>query len=215
MKTKRNIFCVIYIFIIVITFSNCVSKPAFSGRNELSLNNTLAIFMVNNENGALFCIPLQYLYDFHIGGFSFSGGKIIIGNYEIPLNRNEIIISVYLNDNSDDIGGAVTGFNLVYLEEKGKTVISKMNEPIKNSENYNHYYIFIEKHLDNRDLTRINREYETGNIQSRFEIWYDILIDNEQQNNSGILDDFEIYKGIAIAPQFYPPNLNFFKAKYY
>ena len=46
------------------------------------------------------------------------------------------------------------------------------------------------------------------------EVWYDLTIDNEEQNGSGILDDFELYGGTALEPAFFPPNLNFFKVKY-
>ena len=45
-------------------------------------------------------------------------------------------------------------------------------------------------------------------------VWYDIVIDNEEQNGSGMLDDFELYDGPALDPAWFPPNLNFFKAKY-
>ena len=94
-----------------------------------------------------------------------------------------------------------------------------MNDPLPpkqadGTEQFNHYYIFMEKHLDDTDLANIHGEYAKGNGNGRYEIWYDLVIDNEPQNGSGIMDDFELYDGIAVDPQFFPPNLNFFKANY-
>jgi len=137
----------------------------------------------------------------------------------MPLKIDDIVISVYLNENADENGSSAGGFNAVYIQEKGKILLSKLNEPLsvkqlEDSEKYNHYYLFIEKYLDSNDLEILNREYDKGNGNGRFEMWYDLIIDNEPQNGSGIMDDFELYDGIAIDPQWFPPNLNFFKAKY-
>jgi len=222
---KMNSGLCIVGLVIVLFFSNCTSlakqgsNPASTHNRVFSLNNTLSIFMLNNENKSLFCIPIQYLFNDHIGSFSFSHGSIIIGDYEMPLKTDDITISVYLNENADENGSSASGFNAVYMQEKGKIILSKMNEPLPpkqadDTEKYNHYYIFIEKHLDDNDLANIHREYEKGNGDGRYEIWFDLVIDNEPQNGSGIMDDFELYDGIAIDPQLFPPNLNFFKAKY-
>jgi hypothetical protein len=51
-------------------------------------------------------------------------------------------------------------------------------------------------------------------VYSKFAIEYDITFDNEPQDGSGLLDDFELYNGLAIDPVWFPGNLNFFKAKY-
>ena len=63
-------------------------------------------------------------------------------------------------------------------------------------------------------MKNIINEYEKGNVHSKMSVWYDMTIDNEEQNGSGLLDDFELYNGLALAPAQFPPNLNFFKAKY-
>ena len=175
--------------------------------------------MLNNEKGRFFCIPVQYIGDFHIGGFDFSGGLIVIGDYEIPLKKDDVNISVYLKDNADLDGGSVTGFDLVYMEERGSTILSKMDEPLAakqsdDDDEYIHYYIFIDRFLSGGELEKINSEFKMGNVYSRFEIWYDLIIDNEPQLGSGMLDDFELYDGVAIDPVWFPPNLNFFKAMY-
>jgi len=93
-----------------------------------------------------------------------------------------------------------------------------MAEPlaVKNKSDYmvNHYYIFIEKYLTNNDMKNIVNEYKKGNVTSKLSIWYDLTIDNEEQNGSGILDNFELYNGLALDPDWLPLNLIFFKLKY-
>ncbi|MCL2196876.1 MAG: hypothetical protein FWB77_04610 [Treponema sp.] len=196
---------------------NCEKKTA--KKHNFSLKDTLSVFLLNNEKGTFFCIPVQYICNFHLNNFEFNNGKITIGDYEILLKRDEINISAYLNKNTDENGSSDKNFDLIYLEENGKILISKMNESlfyeqVKDDENFIHYYIFIEKFLENNDLDKINNEYNKGNVYSHSEIWYDMIIDNEEQNGSGMLSDFELYDGIAMDPRQFPPNLNFFRAKY-
>jgi len=197
-----------------IIFSNCTTTRHY----DFSLKNTLSIFLLNNGENYYFCIPVQYMGDYQIAGFEFDNGNILIGDYGILLKRDEINISVYLNEASDLDGNSDSEFNLVYLEENGGILISKMGEPLavkhESDEKTNHYYIFIEKYLTDNDMKSIINEYERGNVYSRLSIWYDITIDNEEQNGSGMLDDFELYNGPAIDHVWFPPNLNFFKAKY-
>jgi len=169
-------FC--FILLSAICFSNC----AGSRIPDLSLKNTLSIFLLKNENGYFFCIPVQYMHDFQIDNFDLKSGKIVTGNYEILLDKEQLNISVFKLDDNED---------------------------------YNHYYIFIEKHLTNDEYKNIVSEYKKGNVKSRFEIWYDLIIDNEEQPGNGILDDFELFDGIAIDPEFFPQNLDFFKERYY
>jgi hypothetical protein len=141
----------------------------------------------------------------------------LIGDYDIPLKRNEINISVYLNEAADEDGSAIEGFNLVYLENNGRVTVSKMAEPLaaKNDPDYlNHYYIFIEKYLTDNEMKNIVSEYKKGNVNSMMSIWYDLTIDNEEQNGTGMLDNFELYDGPAIDLAGFFPNLNFFRAKY-
>jgi GTPase Era involved in 16S rRNA processing len=57
----------------------------------------------------------------------------------------------------------------------------------------NRYYIFIEKYLTDNEMKNIINEYERENVFSRMSVGYDITIDNEKQNGSGVLDDFKIY----------------------
>jgi len=202
-----------------ITLSNCATTlhNDFS-QYDFSLKNTLSIFLLNNEKGYYFCIPVQYTGDFQIARFEFTDGNILIGDYDILLKRDGINISVYLNETADENGYPLENFNLVYLEKDGKVSVSKMAEPltVKNKPDYmmNHYYIFIEKYLTNNDMKNIVNEYKKGNVDSRMAIWYDLSIDDEEQNGSGMLDDFELYDGPAFDPAWFPPNLDFFKAKY-
>jgi len=204
---------------IAITLTNCATaRPNDFSLYNLSLKDTLAIFLLNNEKGRYFCIPVQYMGDYQISRFKFEKGDIQIDDYDIPLKRNEINISVYLNETANEDGNAVEGFKLIYQEKNGKVLTSKMAEPpeAKNKPDYlmNHYYIFIEKYLSNNEMKKIVNKYESGKVYSKFSIWYDLTIDNEEQNGSGLLDDFELYNGLALDPGWFPVNLNFFKAKY-
>jgi len=217
-KAKINVkLCVVALFA-ALSFSNCatIRQKDFS-QYDFSLNNTLSIFLIDNKKAPYFCIPVQYGGDYQIGRFDFVDGNILIGNYDIILKRDEINISVYLNEVADEDGSAIEGFNLVYLENNGRVSVSKMAEPLtaKNDPDYqNHYYIFIERYLTDNEMKNIVSEYKKGNIYSTMSIWYDLTIDNEEQNGSGILDNFELYDGPGIDPAWFPPNLNFFKAKY-
>jgi len=214
MKGKINVYlCIVGLFAAII-FSNCANKRSY----DFSLKNTLSIFLLNNGENYYFCIPVQYMGDYQIGSFEFNNGNIQIGDYEILLKRDEINISVYLNETADLDGDSENGFNLIYLEENGEISTSKMGEPLTinndSDEKLNHYYIFIEKYLTDNEMKKIIKEYEKGNVYSKLSIWYDITIDNEEQNGSGMLDDFELYDGPAIDSAWFPSNLNFFKAKY-
>ena len=214
MKNKINAcFCIISLFT-AIAFLNCTAKHNY----DLSLNNTLSIFLLNNEKSHYFCIPVQYMGDYQISGFEFNNGNILIGDYDILLKRDEINIYIYLNETADEDGNSDSEFILIHSEENGKILISKMDEPLtkkhESDEEFNHYYIFIEKFINNVEYKKIIKEYEKGNVSSKLSIWYDITIDNEEQSGSGMLDDFELHNGPAIDPAWFPPNLNFFKAKY-
>ena len=216
MRIIKNYFLYIFGLLVVISLLNCVSTRQYN----FSFKNTLSVFLLNDDKEYFLCIPVQYLGDYHIGGFDYSTGFILIGDYEIPLKRDEINISVYLKEDADENGSSCSGFNIVYLEEKGRIILSKMNETlsakqVKDDNIYTHYYIFIEKYINNGEIKKIKNEYEKGNTSSRLEIWYNLLIDNELQKGNGMLDDFELYDGISIDPKWFPPNLNFFKAKYY
>jgi hypothetical protein len=219
MKGKNNFYLYIVSLFLTIIFTNCVTthQNGFSQFN-FSLRNTLSIFLLNNEKGYYFCIPVQYMGDYQISRFEFKNGNIQIGGYNILLKKEDINISVYLNEKINENGSTVAGFNQIYLEENGKVLVSKTDEPLTKKNEFdniiNHYYIFIEKHLTNNEMKAIIKEYERGNVYSMMEIWYDLTIDNEEQNGSGMLDEFEIYDGLAVDPVWFPQNLNFFKDKY-
>ena len=214
MKKTNFSFLGIIFSLMIIMLSNCAASRQYN----FTLKNTLAIFLLNNENNYYFCIPVQYTGDYQLGKFDFNRGNILIGEYEILLNRNDLNISMYLNETADEEGNSGSGFNLIYLEEKGEIILSNADEPLTIIQTfnpqYNHYYIFIEKYLDDKEMKNIISEYEKGNVYSKMSIEYNLVIDNEPQNGNGILDDFEIYNGTAIDPSFFPPNLDFFKTKY-
>ena len=215
MKRKFNV-CMFFIGLFaIIIFPNCSNSRLY----DFSLKNTLSIFMLSNENRYYFCLPVQYMGNYQIQSFEYVTGSVVIGDYNIPLKREGIKISVYLNENASvELGNSTGEFSLIYSEENGNVLVSKMNEPlsIKNNPNYmeNHYYIFIEKYLNSDDEKNIINEYEKGNVYSRMTIEYDLIIDNEKQAGSGLIDDFELYDGLAIDPAWFPANLDFFKSKY-
>jgi hypothetical protein len=203
-------------------FSNCAKthQNDFSQYN-FSLKNTLSIFLLNNEKDYYFCIPVQYEGDYQIAGFEFNNGNILIGDYDILLKRDDVNISVYLNETADEYGNTVGEFDLIYLEENGRVLVSKMAEQlaIKNESDYmmNQYNIFIEKYLSDNEMENIINEYKTGSVYSKMSVWYDITIDNEQQNGSGMLDDFELYSGPSEPVNEYIwllPHFEFFRTKY-
>jgi len=213
MKRNNNRLFIFALFLLVM-LSNCAGR-----QYDFTLKDTLSIFLIKNESESFFCMPVQYMGDYHVGSFEFSGGSILIGDYEILLKRDELNISVYLKEDAEEDGSSDSGFNPVYLEEKGKILLSKMSEPLagepqEDDGKYCHYYIFIEKLLNDDDVKKINNEYEKGNVNSRFNIEYDLVIDNEPQNGCALIDDFEIYDGIPMDSEWFPPNLNFFKLKY-
>ena len=219
MKRTGNTHVCIFILFTAIIFSNCASVSTGTRQFNFSLHNTVSIFLLENEAGSFFCIPIQYLGDFHIGSFDFTNGRIVIGDFEIPLLKDNVNIFVYLNQNTDDNGSQDSGFDLVFRKERGNVLISKMNEPlsiqqIETNGKYIHYYILIERFLTDYEIKRIKREYENGNIHAQYEIWFNLIIDGEPQIGSGVADDFVLYNGPASDAVFLFPNLNFFRAKY-
>ena len=214
MKKKRNAYSCFLIVLIAIIFSNCVNTQKY----EFVCQNTISIFMQNNGKDYYINIPIQYIGDYQINSFEFVNGQILIGDYKIMLQREDIKISIYYNEDSDDIQTIVDYLNngndmdsisdyfridayglfkLYYLEENGKVLISKMDGSLsgkQESDNrMNQYTIYIERKLNKNEIKNIINEYRKGNANSRFEIWYDITIDNEQQTGNGILDNFEIF----------------------
>jgi hypothetical protein len=190
-----------------IVFTNCTAARQY----DFSLKDTLSIFLVNNEKGSYFCIPVQYMGEYQINSFEFDSGYVKTGDYEIPLNREEINIYVYYNETNEELVIPDRDFDLIYSEEKGRVITSKMSEQ---AGAWNYYYIFIEKRLNNDDVKKITKEYEKGNVSSKACINYDLIIDNEPQPGNGMLDDFELYNGSWMDPALYPQNLDFFKEKY-
>jgi hypothetical protein len=194
----------IYFFglIMAIAFAGCARQYNFT------LKDTLAIFLLNNDAGYSFCIPIQYMGDFQVENFEFTDGHIILGEYEIPLQRYNVTISAYLNEEGDE--AAVDSFKPITLSKMSDPLTQHANE----GEHINHYYIILEYFLNSDDTQSMIAEYKKGNVYSQVYINFNITIDKNRQEGSGIWDDFELYDGIAIDPAMFPPNLNFFKAKY-
>jgi len=218
MRIKNNSLLIISLFAVIALINCATSRQNNFSKYNFSLNNTLSIFLINNEKDYYFCIPVQYAGEYQISRFEFDNGNVLIGDYDIPLKRDELNISVYLNEPADENGNTAGEFYIIYQEKNGKVSINKMAEPLAEKKDpdfmMNHYYIFIEKHLTDNEKKSIVNEYKKGKVQSRMSIWYDLTIDNEEQNGSGILDTFDLYDGPGIDPAFFPSNLDFFRAKY-
>jgi hypothetical protein len=78
----------------------------------------------------------------------------------------------------------------------------------------NQYDIYIEKYLTDNEMENIINEYVKGNVNSRMSVWYNITIDGEEQNGSGMLDDFELYSGPATEYVWLLPHFEHFRVKY-
>jgi hypothetical protein len=147
--------------------------------------------MLNDGKDYYFSIPIQYIGDYQIENFEFKNGYILIGGYEILLNRDDMIIDVFEKIPCDEVGNT-DGDDLLF----------------------NQYNIILEKYLKNSELENITKEYEKGNTSSKFYLEYTITIDNEQ-GECGYSDDFELYKGPVQDFQTFgsgfPPNLEFFR----
>jgi hypothetical protein len=197
--------------LITISFINC----ATTGSYNLTLKNTLSIFLLNDGNNYYFSIPVQYIGDYHIGSFEFDNGYIAIGDYKMNLKRKDVSIEVFVNESSDESGNTDGVFNLVYSEKNGKISISKMDEPLTKKDEsgqvFNQYNIILNKYLTNNEIKKINNEYKKGNTHSKFYVEYTITIDNERMEGCGYADDFELYNGPVENHDSYPPNLKFFR----
>ena len=219
MKNKTSFFLITLALFLTSSFTNCATtqNKNFSQYN-FTLNNTLSIFLLSNEKGYYFCIPVQYIGDFQINRFDFIHGNVQIGGYDISLKRDNVNIYVYLNETADENGIAVGDYNLIYMEENGRELISKIADPlgIKNDPEYmmNKYDIFIERYLTENEMKNIIDEYDRKNTASNMSIWFDLTIDNEEQNGSGMLDVFELHSGSVNEYVWVFPHFEFFRDKY-
>jgi hypothetical protein len=142
--------------------------------------------MLNDGKNYQFAIPVQYIGDYHLQSFEFDNGYILIGDYKIVLERDDLSIEMFVSETSDESGNIGLG-------------------------NLNQYNIFIKYTLKKSDMDNITNEYNKGNTNSQFFLGYTITIDNERMEGCGYSDDFELYNGPAEGTDWFPPNLEFFK----
>ena len=188
MRRKIGYYIGIIGMLIALVFANCASNYNFI------CYNTLSIFFNRDGNDCYLNLPVQYIGDYQIETFDFLRGNILIGDYNILLERDNLKISILLNTASDIYGNIEGTFDLVYLEEYGNITISKMNEPIIKSEadsTMNMYNINIERKLNENEIKKLIKEYRKGNTGSHFSITYEAVIDNDF-GIFGIYDDFEL-----------------------
>jgi len=179
-------------------FSDCGNAEKY----EFICQNTMSIYILNNGNDYYFNMPVQYVGDYQIETFDFLNGYVLVGNYKILLERENIKINISLNKSSDEYGNAEGDFETVYSQENGKVLISKMNEPIVKNETdnaMNLYNINIERMLsndeirniinENKNLENINYKYREGRTNSKMNIEYKITINDEYE--AGMFDCFD------------------------
>ena len=214
MKRVKILLCITCLFATVV-FLNCKSVRNYN----FSLQNTLSIFFIDNDKNYYFSMPVQYIGDYQIDSFEFIDGYVLIGDYKILLERKDVNVDVYVNENSDEYGNTDGPFNLIYSEKKEKILLSKIDEPLKRNnesqDTLNFYCIIIDKKLKNNEMKKIISEFEKGNTYSHFYLWYKVSFDYEQEEAGkyGIYDDFELSNGIDLETGWFPPNLEFFKTK--
>jgi hypothetical protein len=105
---------------------------------------------LNDRKDYYFSIPVQYIGDYQVENFEFNNGYILIGDYEILLDRDNVSIDMLVNESSDELPGL------------------------------NQYDILVEYTLKNNEIDNIINEYEKGNTYSKFYLGYTITIDDEQ-----------------------------------
>jgi hypothetical protein len=207
---RKNAFLLIMGLLVTACLLGCTTTSHYN----LSLKNTLSIFMFNDGKDHHFAIPVQYIGDYQIQSFEFDNGFIQTGDYKMPLVRNDISIDVFLNGSSDESGNTDLSGDHIYSETNGKIMFSKMDEPLtKNHVDdnmFNQYNIIIKRPLKNNEMKNITNEYKKGNTYSKFYVEYTITIDNERIEGCGYTDDFELYDGPLGDHDGLPPNLGFF-----
>jgi hypothetical protein len=196
--TIKTVFLILISLFAVFFFSACNAKPHYN----FICQNTMSISILSNGKNHYFSIPVQYVGDYQIESFEFLNGYVLIGDYKILLERENIKINISLNKSADEYFHAKGELEPVYSEDKGKIKLSKLDEPIIKDETdktFNLYNIDIERILTKEEikniineyenLKNINYEYRTGNTNSKINIEYKIKIENEFE--TGMFDYFE------------------------
>jgi len=180
--------------------SACKPSPHYN----FICRNTMSISILSNGKYRYFSIPVQYVGDYQIESFEFLNGYVLIGDYKILLERENIKINILLNKSANEDGKARGDFEAVYSEDKGKIKISKLDEPIIKDETdktLNLYNMDIERVLSKDEIKNIINEYEnlknidykyrTGNTNSKIGIEYKIKTDIDGEFETGMFDYFE------------------------
>jgi hypothetical protein len=196
--TIKTVFLILISLFAVFFFSACNAKPHY----DFICQNTMSISILSNGKNHYFSIPVQYVGDYQIESFEFLSGYVLIGDYKILLERENIKINILLNKSANEYFHAKGDFEPVYSEDKGKIKLSKLDEPIIKDETdktFNLYNIDIERVLTKEEikniineyenLKNINYEYRTGSTNSKINIEYKIKIENEFE--AGMFDYFE------------------------
>jgi len=196
----KNVNRLLITLLAIFLFSTCNAKPHYN----FICRNTMSISILSNGKNHYFSIPVQYVGDYQIESFEFLNGYVLIGDYKILLERENIKINILLNKSANEDGKARGDFEAVYSEDKGKIKISKLDEPIIKDETdktLNLYNMDIERVLSKDEIKNIINEYEnlknidykyrTGNTNSKIGIEYKIKTDIDGEFETGMFDYFE------------------------
>ena len=176
----------IIIFLLLLSIITCSVKNQYN----FTLQNTQSIKLNKIINEYYFNIPIQYIIDRQISNFKFINCYVLIGDYKIIFENDDLDIFIFVNINSDEFGNIDEASDQIYLERNGEIIISKMNETLSGN-SYLKYDIFIERVLSHIDIENILLEYKKNNINSILYLEYEITIDNETIKST-IFDNFEI-----------------------
>jgi hypothetical protein len=164
----------------------------------------MSISILSGGKNHYFSIPVQYVGDYQIEYFEFTSGYILIGNYKILLEKENVKIEILLNKTANEDGKARGNFTPVYSQKKGKTKLSRLDDPIIKEERdktFNLYNIDIERILtkeeveniikEKENLKSINYGYRTGSTNSKISIDYKIKTNIDGEFETGMFDYFE------------------------
>jgi len=171
MERKSNPYlCVIGIFAALI-FSHCENARKY----DFICQNTMSIDISNNGKNYYFSIPVQYIGDYQIEAFDFINGYILIGDYKILLEKENVKITILLNNQSD-----------VY-ENTGND-LNQYNINIERTLSHDEIENIINEY---KNLNNTNYKYRKGNTNSKINIEYKLTTDKDGEFETGMFDYFE------------------------
>ena len=178
----------------ILLFSSCSQERhyRFYPKNELSSILYLSLFRLDKY---FLEIGIYNIGNYQISNFEYYDASIKIGNHEIIFERDDISITVYINEPSDIYGELNTNQlkHIIHSEDLGSVYFSNLDEPIEikyiNDLLLNQYRFTFTKYIDDINLKYIINEYENNNIYTTVNLNYSIEINGEKFKKQ-ILEEF-------------------------